>query len=195
MKVSLGAAAIIVVVSAMTVGALVGDQLEQRLGGAGTELQNAVAVAGRVQIAITTLTENDVLKNREEILHRLVDLREQVDRIGVAFSSFDTRPFDVKLLDDSERVVFLNFLSSATNKVVMGQSNIDVETIRAGYSILQKNLSLYISNYEVLLKEFRPSLNPFAQRRLGSARADLTISLGQLVQFSGFVQKMAYAPA
>jgi hypothetical protein len=117
-----------------------------------------------------------------------------VDRIGIAFSTLDARPFNVKLLDDSERVVFLNFLSSAKNKVMMGQSNIDVETIRASYAILQKNLLLYISTYEILLKEFRPSLNPFAQRRLGSARADLTIGVGQLVQFSGFVQKITYAP-
>jgi hypothetical protein len=59
--------------------------------------------------------------------------------------------------------------------------------------VLQKNLLSAAYNYEGLLKEFRPNLNPFSQRRLGLARSDLTISLGQLVEFSGFVMKMAYA--
>jgi hypothetical protein len=192
MKVILGGAAI-AVASVITVGALVGDQLEQRLGGAEQELQNAVAVAGQVQIVITTLTENDVLRNREEIYHRLVDLREQTDRIDVALSTLDSRGLDIKGLSDRDRVLFLNFVSSATNKVWSAEGTIDAQSIRLSYSVLHKNLLLAASNYETVLKEFRPTLNSFAQRRLGIAKSDLTISLGQLVEFSGFVSKMAYS--
>jgi ABC-type antimicrobial peptide transport system permease subunit len=192
MKALMGAAAI-AVASVITVGALVGDQLEQRLAGAGKELQSAVAVAGQLQIAITTLTESDVVRNKEEISRRIVDLKEQTDRIGVPLSSLENKGLELKGLNDRDRVVFLNFVSSATNKVLSPDAIIDIESIRQSYFLLQKNLLFAAYNYEGLLKEFRPSLSPFSQRRLGLARSDLTISLGQLVEFSGFVMKMAYA--
>jgi hypothetical protein len=192
MKVLVGAVAI-AIASVITVGALVGDQLEQRLAGAGQELQTAVAVAGHLQVAITTLTENDIIRNREEIFHRITDLREQTDRIAIALSSLENKGLDVKGLNDRDRVVFLNFVSSATNKVWPPEATIDIASIRLSYLLLQKNLLYTANNYESLLKEFRPSLNPSNQRRLGNARSDLTINLGQLVEFSGFVMKIAYS--
>jgi hypothetical protein len=192
MKVLMGAAAI-AVAWAIAVSALVGDQLEQRLAGAGQELQKAVSVAGQLQVAITTLTESDVLRNREEIFRRISDLREQTDRIAVTLGSLENKSLDVKGLSNSDRAIFINFVSSATNKIYVNEGSIDLESIRVSYLVLQKNLMSAAYTYEGLVKEFRPSLNLFAQRRLGLARSDLTISLGQLVEFSGFVMKMAYA--
>jgi hypothetical protein len=157
MKVLMGAAAI-AVASVIAVGALVGDQLEQRLPGAGQELEKAVAVAGQLQVAITTLTENDVLRNREEIFRRISDLQEQTNRIAVALNSLENKGLDLKGLSDSDRVIFINFASSATNKIFVNEGSIDIESIRLSYSVLQKNLMSSAYIYEGLLKEFRPSL-------------------------------------
>jgi hypothetical protein len=185
----------LIITYVISVGGFLDDQIEQRLGKFGVELRNSVATAGELQIFITRLTqtEADVVRHRNEILRRLVDLREQVEQITLALALMDIKPLSVKGLDDRERIMFVNWVSSATNRDYSKDNAFDVSTIKYSYSILEKNLIVMISNYEKAIKEFRGGLNPFAQRQFGVAGADLTISVGELVQFAGFISRMALA--
>jgi hypothetical protein len=74
---------------------------------------------------------------REEIFHRITDLQEQTDRIAIALSSLENKGLDVKGLSDRDRVVFHNFVSSATNGPFFSASSAAFPAARAPARIVE----------------------------------------------------------
>jgi len=185
------AVAVSLIVSAF---AFVGDQLDLKLGLLGTELQQAVKIAGEAQIIITTNDPQDLIRQRDEIVGRLVRVVEQSDRISQALSKMKDNnvPLLLANLTPDDKLAFERLLSNYLRHIVVLSEKFDVETATQVYSGVSNGLVQNIREYEIILTQLKGVPSIFTLNQIGFARANLTISIGQLVEYSGYIQRLAY---